>query len=90
MGGGQDQPQRVIGPATLLILLLVERIGRLAYRLDLPSSWTQKGIHPVISIAHLEPVPSGYVSWKRQTQQEHTPTFDEDSHMTQTAMMSNA
>ncbi|KAJ5675375.1 hypothetical protein N7462_008272 [Penicillium macrosclerotiorum] len=28
-----------------------ERIGKLAYRLDLPPHW---GIHPVISVAHLE------------------------------------
>jgi hypothetical protein len=31
---------------------ILERVGRLAYRLELPLHWR---IHPVISIAHLEP-----------------------------------
>jgi transposase InsO family protein len=31
---------------------ILERVGRLAYRLKLPQHWT---VHPVISIAHLEP-----------------------------------
>lgn len=39
--------QQFVGP-----LLVKERIGRLAYRLDLPDSWK---IHDVVSIAHLEP-----------------------------------
>ncbi|KZZ93079.1 Ribonuclease H-like protein [Ascosphaera apis ARSEF 7405] len=42
------QPQRV-GPFTIL-----ERVGRLAYRLDIDASWN---IHPVLSIAQLEPAP---------------------------------
>ncbi|KAI1000711.1 hypothetical protein K3495_g7485 [Podosphaera aphanis] len=35
---------------------VLERIGRLAYRIDLPPS--MRRIHPVISLAHLEPVPN--------------------------------
>jgi Chromo (CHRromatin Organisation MOdifier) domain len=31
---------------------ILERVGRLAYRLEIPEHWR---IHPVISIAHLEP-----------------------------------
>ena len=31
---------------------VLERIGRLAYRLELPEHWK---VHPVISVAHLEP-----------------------------------
>ena len=31
---------------------VVKRIGRLAYKLDIPTDWK---IHPVISVAHLEP-----------------------------------
>jgi hypothetical protein len=33
---------------------VLERIGNLAYRLDIPPNWK---IHPVISVAHLEPKP---------------------------------
>ena len=40
--------QQFAGPFRVL-----ERIGRLAYRIDLPPSMSR--IHPVISIAHLEP-----------------------------------
>ncbi|OQD78469.1 hypothetical protein PENDEC_c001G07228 [Penicillium decumbens] len=52
---------------------VLERIGRLAYKLDLPESWR---IHPVISIAHLEPAPSGDDPWNRQSDTVHTPTDD--------------
>jgi hypothetical protein len=38
--------ERRVGPFKIL-----ERIGKLAYKLELPSTWK---IHPVISIAHLE------------------------------------
>ena len=31
---------------------ILQRVGRLAYKLELPPHW---GVHPVISIAHLEP-----------------------------------
>ena len=34
---------------------VLEKVGRLVYRLELPSS--MNGIHPVISVAHLEPAP---------------------------------
>lgn len=52
------QPQRV-GPFKVL-----ERVGRLAYRLDIDASWH---IHPVLSIAQLEPAPSGSDPFGRQT-----------------------
>ncbi len=39
--------QQFAGP-----LRVLERVGRLAYRLDIPSNWR---IHDVISVAHLEP-----------------------------------
>jgi len=38
--------ERRIGPFTVL-----DTIGRLAYKLDIPKSWN---IHPVISVIHLE------------------------------------
>ena len=34
------------------LLKVIKRVGRLAYKLDVPPNWN---IHPVISIAHLEP-----------------------------------
>ena len=43
--------QQYAGPFKVL-----RRIGKLAYKLDLPQHWR---IHPVISIAMLEPTPSG-------------------------------
>ncbi|KAI0994007.1 hypothetical protein K3495_g14176 [Podosphaera aphanis] len=42
--------QQFAGPFKIL-----ERIGRLAYRLELPQS--MRRVHPVISVAHLEPAP---------------------------------
>ena len=35
--------------------MVAERVGRLAYRFDLPPTWE---IHPVISTQHLEPAPN--------------------------------
>ncbi|KAJ5752832.1 hypothetical protein N7520_008426 [Penicillium odoratum] len=63
--------QRYVGRFRVL-----KRIGRLAYKLDLPSDWK---IHPVISVAHLEPAPPGDDPWERpQTVavDTHDPTFD--------------
>ena len=48
---GAKYSQQFVGPFKVL-----EKVGRLAYRLELPSHWR---IHPVLSIAQLEPVPSG-------------------------------
>lgn len=53
--------QRYVGRFQVL-----ERVGQLAYRLDLPASWLKKGIHPVISVAQLEPAPAGEDPWGRQ------------------------
>ena len=36
--------------------LVKRRVGRLAYELDLPPNWL---VHPVVSVAQLEPVPAG-------------------------------
>lgn len=47
---GQKQPrtsQQLVGP-----FQITERVGHLAYQLGIPSSWR---IHPVLSIAQLEP-----------------------------------
>lgn len=50
-GGNHKFTQQRVGPFKVL-----ERIGNLAYRLELPPRWS---IHPVISIAHLSPMPAG-------------------------------
>ena len=42
--------QQYVGPFEV-----IERVGRLAYRLEIPEGWL---IHPVFSIAHLEPCPA--------------------------------
>ncbi len=47
VGQNKKLSQQFVGP-----LRVRERIGRLAYRLDLPDTWK---IHDVVSIAHLEP-----------------------------------
>ncbi|KAF4770159.1 hypothetical protein HAV15_012003 [Penicillium sp. str.  len=55
---------------------VLERVGRVAYKLDLPDSWLQKRIHPVIGVAHLEPAPHGDDPWGTQPADTHEPTFD--------------
>ena len=47
---GKKLSQQYTGPFKVL-----EKVGNLAYRLELPDHWR---IHPVLSIAQLEPVPS--------------------------------
>ena len=46
---GRKLSQQFAGP-----FRIIERVGRLAYRLDTPTHWR---IHPVFSIAQLEPAP---------------------------------
>lgn len=43
--------QQMIGPFTVL-----RRVGKLAYEMDFPEHWH---VHPVVSIAQLEPAPKG-------------------------------
>lgn len=62
------QKQR-IGPFKIL-----EKMGELAYELDIPPTWN---IHPVISVTHLEPAPSGKDPWDRQQMEETGPIQDE-------------
>ena len=42
--------QQYVGPFCIL-----EKVGRLAYKLDVPLDWR---VHPVFSVAQLEPAPS--------------------------------
>ena len=41
---------------------MLRRIGRLAYKLDMPVHWR---VHPVISVAMLEPMPTGSDLYER-------------------------
>ncbi len=50
-----------LGPVKIL-----EKIGKLAYRLKIPSSWK---IHPVVSAIHLEPAPIGQDPYQREERQ---------------------
>lgn len=63
-----------VGPFTIL-----ERKGNLAYKLDLPVNWK---IHPVISIANLEPAPKGNDPYGRPRPDHPEPVteFNDDWH----------
>ena len=62
--------QQYVGP-----FKVIERIGRLAYRLQLPSSWS---IHPVISVAHLEPAPDPKLDPFHRERPNHPPALEVD------------
>ena len=51
--------QQYCGP-----FLVEKRVGKLAYKLKIPSHWR---IHPVVSIAQLEPAPNGTDPYQRPT-----------------------
>lgn len=66
--------QQYAGPFRVLA-----RVGRLAYRLDLPASWN---IHPVLSVAMLEPAPKISDPFNRDrnnAQPTHDERFPEDA-----------
>lgn len=54
---GRKLSQQYVGP-----FKITDRIGRLAYRLDIPSHWR---VHDVFSVAQLEPAPSQKDSYDR-------------------------
>ncbi|SLM35378.1 reverse partial [Lasallia pustulata] len=55
-------------------LKIVEKIGLLAYRLDIPVNWK---IHPVISVAQLEPAPKGNDPYEREDRPSDPPAVEE-------------
>ncbi|KAI2730630.1 hypothetical protein CBS147332_2482 [Penicillium roqueforti] len=57
--------QRFVGRFKVL-----ERVGRLAYKLELPEDWA---IHPVISVEYLEPDPLGEDLWERTPEPSELP-----------------
>ena len=67
--------QQYVGP-----FKIIERIGRLAYRLQLPVAWK---IHPVISVAHLEPATDPNTDPYKRPRPEQPPAVEidgEDGH----------
>ena len=54
---GPKLSQQYAGPFKIL-----EKVGQLSYRLDLPTHWR---IHPVLSVAQLEPAPAGEDPYRR-------------------------
>lgn len=62
--------QQRVGPFKIL-----ERVGSLAYRLQLPPVIT---INPVISIAHLEPLPAGLDPYHRERNTPKAPVVTDD------------
>ncbi|SLM33512.1 reverse partial [Lasallia pustulata] len=55
-------------------LKIVKKIGLLAYRLDIPVNWK---IHPVISVAQLEPAPKGSDPYEREDRPSDPPAVEE-------------
>ena len=53
---------------------IIERVGKLAYRLDLPPHMK---IHNVVSVAHLEPAPTGDDPFKRSYQPNPQPVSED-------------
>ena len=68
--------QQYVGP-----FQIVEKVGRLAYRLDVPSDWR---IHPVFSVAQLEPAPDPAEDPFQRPRPQHPPLVfvegDTDKH----------
>ncbi|KAJ5224020.1 hypothetical protein N7468_008562 [Penicillium chermesinum] len=66
--------QKYAGPFKVL-----RRVGKPAYHLELPADDARwRRIHPVISVAYLEPAPQGDDPWKRSPEEgEHRPTTDD-------------
>ena len=54
---------------------ILKKIGTLAYKLDLPPTM---GIHPVISVASLEPAPKGKDPYDRKKNNEQPAVLDND------------
>ena len=58
--------QQYVGP-----FRIIKRVGRLAYKLDVPNDWK---IHPVFSIAQLEPASSPIKDLFERTRLQHPPS----------------
>ena len=67
-------PNQRCGPFNIL-----KKIGTLAYELDLPPTM---GIHPVTSVASLEPAPKGKDPYDRRKNDEQPAVLDNDTEGT--------
>ena len=67
MGVTKKLTQQYVGP-----LKVLARVGRLAYRLEIPDSWL---VHPVSTVAQLEPCPAPSSDPFQQPRDEHIPPF---------------
>lgn len=72
------RPNRKVSPQRCGPFKVVRRVGRLAYKLEIPHSWKQRRIHPVFSVAQLEPAPSEEDPYHRPRPTEPGPIDMED------------
>ncbi|KAJ5181998.1 hypothetical protein N7449_012145 [Penicillium cf. viridicatum] len=68
-----DAISRKLGQQYTGLFTVIERVDRLAYRLQRPPTWK---IYPVISVQHLEPAPSPD-PFDREAADDPEPTYDE-------------
>ena len=67
-----ERPNRKVLQQRCGPFLVKRRVGRLVYELDLPPTWL---VHPVISVAQLEPTPDGTDPYQRP-RPDHPPSVE--------------
>ena len=67
---GRKYGQQFVGPFRVL-----ERIGKLAYRLEIPGHWQ---LHPIFTVAQLEPCPDPKADPFRRLRPDHPPAVSVD------------
>ena len=63
-----------LGQQYVDLFKVLRRIGKLAYELDIPTHWR---VHPVFSIAMLEPTPSGLDPYERSSPEQSNSVYVE-------------
>jgi hypothetical protein len=69
------KPNRKLSEQRTGLFEIVRRVGKLAYELKLPPQWK---IHPVVSIAQLEPAPKSQDPYGREPIEGQEPVHDVD------------